>query len=273
MLMNVQDAQIVQASEQSNQAAEAARKLGLPINTYKRKALKLGVYKTNQGLKGSKKPRDRVYLVDDNAFQCVSIKNAYALGFIAADGTIVDNKLRVNINARDRSVLVHLLSVMNSNYPIHSHIQHYTDDSGVKHEFDALNISITWTQIVDDLSKFGIVPRKQHFNIDFLENIPNHLKMPFIFGLFDGDGYVYFNESTKSKIIGIAQNYSTVNQIYRVFYTLGIEANFTDRGTYYLLEIRKKQQLTVFYNLYKNYAENNFVLDRKLSKIKQMLKI
>jgi 5-methylcytosine-specific restriction endonuclease McrA len=45
------------AISSSNSMAEAAKKLDMPFMTFKRRAVELGVYKTNQGGKGSNKGR------------------------------------------------------------------------------------------------------------------------------------------------------------------------------------------------------------------------
>ena len=44
------------AISSSNSMAEAAKKLDMPFMTFKRRALELGLYKTNQGSKGQSKP-------------------------------------------------------------------------------------------------------------------------------------------------------------------------------------------------------------------------
>ena len=47
---------IIEACESSLTMAEAARKLNIPHNTFKRYAVQLGIYKPNQGKKGILKP-------------------------------------------------------------------------------------------------------------------------------------------------------------------------------------------------------------------------
>lgn len=273
MTLTVQDDQIAEAANQAVQAAEAARLLNMPINQYKRRAIKLGCYKTNQGLKGVQKPKERIYSVNDSFFREVNGNNAYWLGFLAADGTIVGNSLRVNISAKDEDLLNSLLRSLNSNNPIHRYTQYYTDSNGERHNFNALNVTIVQDVIVRDLAKFGIVPRKQFKDIDFTQYIPNEFKIPFILGLFDGDGYAYFNESYRSRQVGIAQNYSTIQQINRIFQNLGMKTHLFNRNTYYIVEILNKDQLAIFHKIYSEYADSKFVLKRKLSVIEKMLGI
>lgn len=53
---SVTDEQIIEACQISDSMSKACVKVGLHFNTFKRRALKLNCYVTNQGLKSSKKP-------------------------------------------------------------------------------------------------------------------------------------------------------------------------------------------------------------------------
>jgi hypothetical protein len=57
MTVKVNDQDIISACESSSSMSEACSKVGIHFNTFKRNAEKLGVYKTNQGSKGSSKPK------------------------------------------------------------------------------------------------------------------------------------------------------------------------------------------------------------------------
>jgi len=57
--MKNNDEQIIEACKNSLSMAEAASKVGIHFNTFKKKALRLGVYKPNQGKKGISKPNNR----------------------------------------------------------------------------------------------------------------------------------------------------------------------------------------------------------------------
>lgn len=54
--MKNNDESIIEACKSSLSMAEAASKVGIHFNTFKRKAVKLGVYNPNQGGKGIHKP-------------------------------------------------------------------------------------------------------------------------------------------------------------------------------------------------------------------------
>ena len=56
-MIKIDEAKVKQVCAESKSMMEACSKLGLHFNTFKRKALKAGCYNTNQGLKGSSKPK------------------------------------------------------------------------------------------------------------------------------------------------------------------------------------------------------------------------
>lgn len=60
------DEEFIEVCQKANSMSQAAAELKLHFNTFKRKALKLGVYKTNQGGRGfSKKDNgNKIYLKD-----------------------------------------------------------------------------------------------------------------------------------------------------------------------------------------------------------------
>lgn len=58
-MVKLEDEEIIRACEEELTMAKAAIRLGLHYNTFIRKAKKLGVYKPNQGAKGTSKPSPR----------------------------------------------------------------------------------------------------------------------------------------------------------------------------------------------------------------------
>lgn len=53
----ISDSQIIAASKETNSAAKAAALLKIHFNTYKRRAIQLGCYATNQGNRGVLRPK------------------------------------------------------------------------------------------------------------------------------------------------------------------------------------------------------------------------
>ena len=201
------DEVIIEAFNSSKSIREAANKIGMSHGAYHKRMQKLG-------LDFNDKHDTRKYKVNDNVFSILSPETAYWLGFIAADGSVVDNTLRFVLNRRDEETLQRFLDFCDSNYPVNYHTAHYTDNDGVKHEFDAVNLKITSKKIVADLAKYGIVQNKKNMDIPFIQYIPEEYKVDFIIGFFDGDGSV-----SDGYRITLATNHAnllgTVNELYK----------------------------------------------------------
>lgn len=258
--LDITDLDIIKAANTSNSAAEAARLLDINYKTYRDRAIKLGVFKTNQSLKGVSKPHSRLYSVDDCAFDKIDCETAYFLGFIAADGSIVDNTLRIMIQHRDVDILEKLLLFLKSNYPIGYCKSHYTDDNGIVHYFDAAYVKITSNHIVSSLANYGIVQGKKYINIDFLAKIPDKYKIDFVIGLVDGDGGIYHSGSTS---ISIALNKETCKSMLNVLKQLGIEYNVEYREKIDVVYINRKSSILKFSRLYIDSISRHSVLNRK----------
>lgn len=266
MVKVIRDEDIIMAANNSISAAEAARKLGIGFSTYKRRAEKLGVYKTNQGLKGCTKTRRRAYTVNDNIFNTLSYEVAYFLGYIAADGSIVNNRLKFMIQSQDEDILRELLGFMQSNYPIGRCKSHYTDEKGIVHYFDASYIAITSSKIIESLSKYGIIQGKKYKDIDFLLNIPDKYKLDFIIGLFDGDGGIYVDNKAKQFTMYIALNRATSKSVQYMFNKLGIETNVREDKSVDVLFIRNARSKQIFARYYIESRNRHYLLKRKLDK-------
>ena len=190
---------ILEAKRNSNSAAEAARYLGVSPQTFARRAKEFGVYETNQGLKGGKKPINldidrRTYSCNDFSFSELTSEGAYWLGFIAADGCIVEgkkqNRLSIGLATKDFEHLNIFKNDINFDGSIrNTYVKNTYKNEEKKFEMSILNI--TSQKISDDLYKnFNITPRKS------LTLLPPNLSDTnlidaFICGYIDGDGSVY----------------------------------------------------------------------------------
>ena len=64
--MKNQDDLIIEACKSNPTMAKAAESIGMPYSTFKRKAMKLRVWKTNQGAKGTRKPQKKLKDIFEN---------------------------------------------------------------------------------------------------------------------------------------------------------------------------------------------------------------
>lgn len=249
----VYDEDIIKAFNSSKSIREAAEKIGMSSGAYYKRIQKLG-------LNFNDKHDLRKYNINDFTFTSINSEVAYWLGFIAADGSVVDNTLRFVLNKRDEETLVRFLKFCKSNYPVNYHIAYYIGNDGVKHEFDAVNLKITSKSIVNDLAKYGIIQNKKNLDIPFMSFIPSKYKLDFIIGYFDGDGSV---TNGNSKTLTLATNYANINEIINVLESYGIKCNTSNREHICVIYINGKDNFNKFKLLYT--SRNYSVMKRKLN--------
>jgi Mor family transcriptional regulator len=125
------------------------------------------------------------YELDIHAFDRIdSEAAAYYLGFIYADGGVIANKLRVELQARDIEVLEGIRGFFKSNALIKQR-DVVIPRSGKT--TPACSIELHSQLLADRLKAIGIVPRRSHFELT-QEVLSNHLYRHFIRGFMDGDG-------------------------------------------------------------------------------------
>jgi len=126
---------------------------------------------------------------NQNYFSEINTKEkAYWLGFIYADGAITEtfNKARRNKNSRriklaqnkkDKILIYRFARAIGINF---KHIHYYE-------KFDYYELQIRNHQMIDDLIKKGVIPRKSKLiELPKLKN--RKLTLAFLLGYFDGDG-------------------------------------------------------------------------------------
>ena len=124
----------------------------------------------------------KMYHYNKNYFDIIdTFDKAYWLGFIAADGNIRKDllKLRIELNIQDIEHLKKFRSYIEGDMPIREWIRPNNHSCYIEINCKHLNI---------ELSKYGIVPNKSLI-LDINWNlIPKDLYKFFIRGYFDGDG-------------------------------------------------------------------------------------
>lgn len=131
------------------------------------------------------------YKVNDNFFAKDTEESFYIAGFIAADGCVMNNTLSINLSLKDKDHLIKINNIINSNRVIKDYHNKYSGAS---------RLLITSKQIINDLKRFNIVPRKSLI-YTFPEWMKTHpLKHHFMRGYFDGDGSVYLNNQYNEKV-------------------------------------------------------------------------
>ena len=134
-----------------------------------------------------------------------SYNKAYLLGFIAADGAIVQNKntntktLTITIHTKDIAILALLklelntsLNIKDINYKSKS-LQSYKLD--VNHK----RFNTSKKEIINDLESYSLTSNKSLTMPNLILNIPKNYRKAFILGYFDGDGCFIDSKVTRKR--------------------------------------------------------------------------
>ena len=131
------------------------------------------------------------HIKNETCFETLSPISAYWLGFIAADGYIVQkrNVVGIGLNKRDIKQLENLKGFIESNNPI------YRND-----EINSVSFSLRSKILKKDISKWLPDKSKEDKTQSLIKHIPDEFKSEFIAGYFDGDGSVFsYNKIRKYK--------------------------------------------------------------------------
>lgn len=124
----------------------------------------------------------RAYAGDPDYFKVIDTHlKAYFLGFIAGDGCVtgVRRTLTITLNSKDICVLEKFCEEIGSTRGPY--------DLGSKNQ---VRFTHTSTGMADNLSQYGIGPRKSLTMEDFISKVPEQFRNSAILGLFDADGCI-----------------------------------------------------------------------------------
>ena len=212
--MYVSDESIIMASIVANTATDAAAMLNMSFKTYKKKALQLGCYHTNEGFRKKKEFADSF---DDMYFDVIdSVDKAYFLGYMAADGCVDKNRLSFCISKQDESVLYDLCDALSASHDcVKDLTTWYVDDKNVKHSFEGVYLSLRSWHMTDKLRGYNIVERKSYRNVNLFSKIPREVATAWVVGFLDGDGCIYWNKKAGTCRISFYGNEATLLDIHR----------------------------------------------------------
>jgi len=146
---------------------------------------KAKAYYNIPGIRAYRGSLRRQYFLNNNYFaEPLDAARVYWLGFLIADGNTNGGNQCVSISLKDRGLLVKFKEAIGYT----GHIYHYT-----KHR-EHWRLEFRATKMINDLAKFGVVPRKS-FKTYVPKQIPKNLLRHFYRGLFDGDGSIGHSKS------------------------------------------------------------------------------
>lgn len=230
--------------------------LNKTIDTIENKAFNLGLKK-------------RKYSIDNRYFENIDTEDkAYWLGFLYADGCVrvLDGKANVTIglNPKDRNHLEKFKDCLKSNAPI----REYVHPRGL---YTTSSLTLNCTSMAYDLIKLGCVPNKTYKNIR-IPDIKEDLKLSFIRGFVDGDGWISIKKNCRGASIGMVSNYKFILE--------DIQEILSNKGIYSILRLESKGHFTLnigrkddqkkFIKLI--YDNPNIYLDRKYKNCQEIMK-
>lgn len=127
---------------------------------------------------------------------------AYLLGFIYADGTVLydsSNKTRyttmkIDLALKDESFLLKLNQFLNGK------IYYYSTVLNNK-KYPQIRLAVYDVNFVKRIIDIGVIPNKTYSESDYIfQNIPDCFKWHFIRGYFDGNGCVTVNKKGQANI-------------------------------------------------------------------------
>lgn len=204
-----------------------------------------------------------------------SYQKAYWLGFIAADGYLVNNPSKVvgiTLAEQDLCVIENFMQAIGSSGNIQKiKPRNINIDNKNYISQNQVRFTIGSKEMFDDLVNLGITPKKSFTLKNIIDTLRYEYRDAFIIGYFDGDGCVIL---PKGKIeIKTNTFYSSYATQIRIRGTqeflegfkshLGIETSISFNKTF-ILNINKKQDIIRFTQCYNNL---DFFLKRKYNKL------
>lgn len=182
---------------------------------------------------------------------------AYFLGFIAADGSLVDNGngvlvLSISLEEGDRCILESFKEHLEAEQPIYP--------VGI----NQVRMTVTNKKFAADLMKLGIEQRKSLTMEAMLHAVPEQYRKDFIRGYFDGDGSIFLSQTGGGEprhYVGIRGTEAFLEDFRRY---CGIRGSLRKDGGIHQWRFGAKEDVIKFRNLI--YQDANVYLARKHDK-------
>lgn len=210
------------------------------------------------------------YTYNNNYFETIDNEwKAYWLGFLYADGWVrkKKNSIGLSLAIRDKEHLIKFKKSLQSNHKFYYYNSRGFDSKKTK-SYPAVSLRITNEKMTNDLIRLGCIPNKSLvLKFPIYNQVPKDLIRHFIRGYFDGDGWIWVNDTPK---IGVGFC-GTINMLKEIKKNLISTLNITD--------IKIKPKYNEFYGemawgsftdcekIFKYfYSDVNIWLERKLKK-------
>lgn len=228
--------------------------------------------------KAGLKPRDRShaaqrYKVNEKFFNKIDTEEkAYIVGFIVADGCLINGALNIVLKGSDYSHLHKILKAMSSTHPVK--ISKVKDKrKNFKNSCERCSVGIGNKIIYAALKTLGLTENKT-FTIKPTEGISNEFLKDYWRGVIDGDGSIITCTENRWNS---GRKYYRINYTGNVFMVYGFRQFIRDKFNYegYLVEYKSTNGKDFYYSInfsgiekVRNicrflYEDSNIYLDRK----------
>ena len=217
-------------------AKELSLVLDRNIGAITNKAKRLNL-RSNRHITSSK------YSVNESFFSSPTLINSYVAGFLASDGHIGKNGIRIQWkqHIKDKNHLIKIKELMNFTGPIRDYC---VDEKWRKNQYNFCNLIINSEQLVTDLNKNFNINRNDKLN--HKQVLPNNLdleqKLAFIIGFIDGDGCICCvkNSYLELSIIGDENIIGWISDFSKEFST-SKGKNITKQGRMFKFKLVKRK--------------------------------
>ena len=231
----------------------------------------ISLYLERKGIKKIKGNHYRKYFHDEDFFEKIdSEEKAYWLGFMFADGYIVDNEKRYGQDAFGLALAKDSIDSLEKFKKSIKATNPITWDTSKKGSQPQGRLLMRSQKTVNDLIDKGCVKQKSLI-LRPPKNIPDDLIRHFIRGFFDGDGSLIKYERTKNSIaysINITSTYEMVKWIKQVFQMGQIFPEKRREQTWYFTVGGNQQVIKLYHYL---YDEATIWMDRKYNRFQELL--
>lgn len=200
------------------------------------------------------KKKARKYTFNFDKFKTDSHDKYYWLGFLGADGSVVENSLFIELKVIDREHLEKFNSFFENTNPIIERVNNLN--------VQCAKVTINSFELVDYLKQYNIYQNKSKTYTIPLDKIPAEYIMDFMRGLIDGDGCIRINNHQQISLSFCSGNQECVEQFKNI---LGIDNKTTqDNFTFHVQVTGNKKAKNILDKVYFNSNDNNR-LKRKYS--------
>ena len=191
---------------------------------------------------------------------------AYWLGFLFADGSVTyksENScyIKLELNHKDKYIIEKFAKDIKTD-SVHDY------DYGKKHNAEL----IVYSKIMaEDLSKYGIVPRKTYKN-NYIPKIDKNFIRHFIRGYFDGDGCISLtkpkDQNISRAVLSFCADYTLAIELQKLLKSINVNCNIIDMKKYgndiYSVRIVGNSNIIKMFNYM--YKDSSVYLIRKYDK-------